>query len=158
MKVGWNIGSKLLFYDIFSQMPLNYHKWLSKTRPSKKFRMSYLDIFIYFGGRVLFCTTLIRSQFWGTRVGLSRKPFLQKFELLAVSHFVILFYNRKFAPERAQNGFQTFFSILLRSSVVLELNSWNLLPWHIPSTAIKKMNSLTKFTFFTYSFSDDVTG
>ena len=119
MKVGLNIGTKLLFYDIFSQMPLNYHKWLSKTRPSKKFRMSYLDIFIYFGGRVLFCTTLICRQFWGICAGLSKKPFLQKFEILAVFHFVVLFYNRKFAPERAQNGSQTFFSILLRSSVVI---------------------------------------
>ena len=101
----------------FSQMPLNYHKWLSNTRPSKKFRMSYLDIFIYFGGRVLFCTTLIRSQFRGTCAGLSEKPFLQNIEILAMSHFVILFYNSKFAPERAQKSSQTFFSILLRNSV-----------------------------------------
>ena len=117
MKAGWNIGTKLLFYKIFSQMPLNYHKWLSKKRPSKKFRMSYLDIFIYFGGRVLFCTTLIRSQFRGTCAGLSKNPSLQNFYILAMSHFIILFYNSKFAPERAQTSSQTFFSILLRNSV-----------------------------------------
>ena len=107
----------MLFYNIFSRMPLSYHKWLPKTRPSKKFRMSYLDIFIYFGGRVLFRTSLNCRQFWDICAGLSKKPFLQKFEILAVSHFVILFYSRKFAPKRAQNGAQTFFSILLCNSV-----------------------------------------
>ena len=57
------------------------------------------------------------QQFWGTCAGLSKNTFWQKFEILAVSHFLSYFYNGKIAPECAKNGTQTFFSKLLRKSV-----------------------------------------